>query len=261
MTGRRLVRRRNRRLDIRAATATLRRFPYHLVLVVVEHLADGQRLDRHRDHVLPRRRRDLGRAGEAGPDVRYLLVERDHHPERRRLALSGVLRRGLDRAVADLGDVTAEGPVRHGVDGHLRHLSNGHRRDFRLVYFNFGLDDRHVGDRQQHRSGIVHRPEHRGLALFDATAGDQAVHRGRDDDLIEVVLRGRQSGFLHLDPLLVGLDLLLACLQFGFADGDFVLGPFERFAGRQLFLPQFLRSLEVLASQIELRACLLHGRA
>ena len=77
-------------LDAFAAPAPRRLFADQLVLVVVEHLPHGQRLDRHRDDVLARRGRDLRRAGEAGTDVRHLLVERDHHFEGRRLALAAV---------------------------------------------------------------------------------------------------------------------------------------------------------------------------
>ena len=83
------------------------------------------------------------------------------------------------------------------------------RRDVGLVDLDLGLDQRHVGDGQQHRAGVVHRADDRRLALLDVAAGDDAVHRRGDDDLGQVVPRRRQAGLLLLDLLFLCLDLLL----------------------------------------------------
>ncbi len=72
------------------SAAARRLFVHERAGLVEEHLADGQRLNRHRDRLLARSGGDLRRAGEAGTDVRHLLVERDHHLEGRRLPLAGV---------------------------------------------------------------------------------------------------------------------------------------------------------------------------
>ena len=57
-----------------------RRLADDAALVVEHHLAHGRRLNRHRQRVVARRGRDLGGAGEAGPDVRDLAVERAASP-------------------------------------------------------------------------------------------------------------------------------------------------------------------------------------
>ena len=53
-------------------------------------------------------------------------------------------------------------------------------RDVGLVDLDFRLDDRHVGERQQHGAGVVHRADDRGLAFLDVAAGDDAVDRRLD---------------------------------------------------------------------------------
>ena len=121
----------------------------------VQQFAHGQRLNRHRGRLLACCRRDLGGAREAGTDVRHGLVDRNHDLERRRLTLSSILRRRLDRAVADLRDVALEGPVRHRVDGDLRRLSELHRRDFGLVDLDLGLEQRHIGDRHALMASVL----------------------------------------------------------------------------------------------------------
>ena len=73
----------------RAGPWALRRvglgIPDDVALFVHDHFADGRRLDRHGDHVLARRGRDLGGARESGPDFGNLRVERDVDLEVRRL--------------------------------------------------------------------------------------------------------------------------------------------------------------------------------
>ena len=110
-----------------AALHRRRRLVDERALLVEQHLAHGERLDRHRDDVPARGGRDLCRAREARADVGHRLVDRDHHLEVRGLALPVVCVRGrLDRAVADLGDVALEHPVGHRVDRHDRLLADRH---------------------------------------------------------------------------------------------------------------------------------------
>ena len=52
------------------------RLLHDLPVRVVDQLAHGDGRNRHRDDVLARRGRDVGRAGEAGPHVGNLLVDR-----------------------------------------------------------------------------------------------------------------------------------------------------------------------------------------
>ena len=47
------------------------------------------------------------------------------------------------------------------VDRDLRLLAELHVRDVGLVDLDLRLDDRHVGERQQHRAGVVHRADRR----------------------------------------------------------------------------------------------------
>ena len=52
-----------------------------------------------------------------------------------------------------------------------------HERDVGFVDFDLGLDHRHVGDRQQHGAGVVHRADDDVLAFFDVAPRDDAVER------------------------------------------------------------------------------------
>src|SRR5687768_1220669 len=74
-----------------------------LALRVEQQFSDRQCLDRYRRDVLFLRRRDLGRAGESGTDIRHLLVKRNHDLEGCCLSLSALLRVRLNGTVADLG--------------------------------------------------------------------------------------------------------------------------------------------------------------
>ena len=104
-------------------------------------------------------------------------------------------------------------------------------------------------------AGVVHRADDGGLALFDAAAGDQAVHRRRDDDLIQVVARRRQARLFLLDALLVCFDVLRrAASEIRLANGDLVLRSLEVLLRRQSFLPEVLLTLQVLARELEVRA-------
>ena len=83
---------------------------------VVDQLAHGHRLDRHGHRLGPRRRRDVGGAGEAGTHLGDLAVDRHRDLEVGR-GLAGLPGGGLDdRAVADLGHLAGEGLVRDRVD-------------------------------------------------------------------------------------------------------------------------------------------------
>ena len=76
-------------------------------------------------------RRDLGRAREAGPHFGNLAVDRDRDLEVRRRA-RGAGAGGLDRAVADLGDLAGEHPIGNRVDLDLRDLAQSARTGCRF---------------------------------------------------------------------------------------------------------------------------------
>ena len=152
------------------------RFAHDGALLVDDDLTHRGRLDRHGDHALPRGRGDLRRAGEPRTHVGDLLVEREHDLEVGRHGRGG-LTGGLDRAVADLGDLRGERAARHRVDGDLGLLPELDGGDVGLVHLDLGLDDRHVRHREQHRAGVVHRPGHRGFPFFDIAAGHDAGDR------------------------------------------------------------------------------------
>ena len=58
--------------------------------------------------------------------------------------------------------------------------------DVGFVHFHFRFDDRHVGDRQQHRAGIVHRADDGRFPFLDVAAGDDPGDRRLDAYLAEV---------------------------------------------------------------------------
>ena len=257
-----LVGRAQRRFEIRSAATAVRRLANHLALVVVEHLAHRQRLNRHCHDVLPLRRRNFRGARESRTDVGHRFLERDDHLERGGLSLSRVLRRaGLDRAVADLRHTSLERSIGNGVDRDLGFLLERDARDLCLVHFDFCFDHRHVGDRQQDRSRVVHRSDDGGLSLFDAAAGHQTVHGCRDDDLIQVVARRRQARLFLLDALLVCFDVLRPGPEIRLANGDLILRFLEVLLRRQSFLPEVLLTLQILARELQVCAALLDGRA
>src|SRR5438093_310910 len=116
----------------------------------------------------------------------------------------------LNRTVADLGDLAAERLVMHRVDGDLGRLVEHDGWDVRFVDLYLRFDHRHVGNRQQHRAGIVHRPDDDVLALLDVATGHDAIHRGGGDDLAQVVARGLELSLLLQDLLLARLNVLHA---------------------------------------------------
>ena len=62
---------------------------------------------------------------------------------------------------------------------------------------------RHVGERQQHRAGVVHRADHRRFAFLDVAARDDAVDRRFDADLAQVVAGALERRALLVDPALL----------------------------------------------------------
>src|SRR6185503_13494793 len=147
--GARRCRYRRRDAGAEAEPARLRRprLVNDVAFLVVQQLAHRERLNRNSHRLRPLRRRDLGGAGEAGAHFGNLAVERDHYFEVGGGARAGLLAAGgLDRAVADLGDVTGVGLALDRVDGDLGHLADPDNRDIGFVDFDFGFDDRHVSD-------------------------------------------------------------------------------------------------------------------
>jgi hypothetical protein len=257
---RRLRRRRRRGCD--ATLAQRRWLPNERPAGIEEQFAYRERLDRHGHDTVFRGGRDLGGAREARTNVRHLVFDRYHDLEGGRLPL--LLRgrlRGLDRAVANLGDSPLERPVRHRIDGLSGRLPERDRRNVGFVHFDFRLEQRHVGDGQEHRPGVVHRADDGRLAFLDVAACHQTVHRRRDDDLIQVVARGREAGTLLADLLLAGVDVLLARLQIGLPDGNVVLCPLECLTSRQAVLPQLLLAAQRRPCQLEHGIGLFHVRA
>src|SRR2546428_5527474 len=124
-------------------------FLHHLPIRIVDQLPDGDRRDRDGHHALTRGRGDVGRAGEARAHVNDGLIEDHNHLEVRRLRAGRRAGRRLNRAVADLADVTLERFLGDGVDRDLRQLADLDVRDVRFVDFDLRLNDRHVGERQQ----------------------------------------------------------------------------------------------------------------
>ena len=150
----------------------------------------------------------------------------------------------LNRAVADLGDVALERPVGNRVDRDLRLLAELHVRDVGLVDLDLGLDHRHVGQRQQHRAGVVHRADDGRFAFLDVAARDDAVDRRFDADLAEIVARALER---RRAPDRCGSPARRpACSRSCSADSadfDVVLGLLERLARRQLLAPEILLAL------------------
>src|SRR3989442_782920 len=212
LSGRRLGGR-HAGLDRGGATSAARgrRLVNEIARLVEEHLPYGESLNRDRYRLRASGRRDLGGAREAGTHVRHLLFERDHDLEIGCLPLPRGLRpRLLNRTVADLGDLAPERLVMHRVDGDLGRLVEHDGWDVRFVDLYLRFDHRHVGNRQQHRAGIVHRPDDDVLALLDVATGHDAIHRGGDDDLAQVVARGLELSLLLQDLLLARLNVLHA---------------------------------------------------
>ena len=95
----------------------------------------------------------------------------------------------------------------------LRRLAELHVRDVGFVDFDFGLDDRHVGQRQQHGAGVVHRADHRRFAFLDVAARHDAFDGRLDADLAQVVLRVVERRALLHDAAVLRLGALVALLQ------------------------------------------------
>ena len=178
------------------------------------------------------RGRDLRRAREARAHFRDFLVERDDDLEVRRLR-GRVEPAVLDRAVADLGHLAGERLTGHRVDRDLGRLPNLDARNVGLVDLDFRLDDRHVGDRQQHGAGVVHRADDDRFPLLDVAARDDAVDRRLDAHLAQIEARALRRRALGLHPQLLRAELLFLRPQIRLAQLEFVLRALERLARRQ----------------------------
>ena len=116
------------------------------------------------------------------------------------------------------------------------------------------LNDAHVGERQQHGAGVVHRADDRGLAFLNVPARHDAVDGRLDAHLAQIVARALEAGALLVDSRFLRVDLPLAFLERRFRGADVVLRALERFARRELLLPELLLAREVLLRLIELHA-------
>jgi hypothetical protein len=185
-------------------------------------------------------RGDFGGAGEAGPHFGDLGVEGDRDLEVRRLRRAR--RRSLDRAVADLGHLAGEGLA--GIASIVTlATAELHVRDVGLVDFDFRLDDRHVGDRQQHRAGVVHRadddrfPSSMFRRVMMPVIGDSMR------TLLRFSLRVLERRLLPASCAALGLDLPLGGVSRP-AHPAPVLGVVQRFLRRQALLAELLLAVE-----------------
>ena len=155
-----------------------------------------------------RRGRDSAEQVKPGTHFRNLLVELHRHLEVRRL-LSGWRRApscwiGLLPISVTLPVNVWSGSASIVI---LADLADLHRRDVGLVDFDLRLDDRHVGERQQLRAGVVHRADDDVFAFLDVAARDDAVERRQQRHLPQVVLAGVERRRFLLDHLFARPDL------------------------------------------------------
>ena len=127
-------------------------------------------------------------------------------------------------------------------------------RDVGLVDFDLRLDHRHVGDLQQDRAGVVHRADHRRLALLDVPARDDAVDRRLDADLAEIGLGVLERRLLLLRAQLQRAEVLLLRGEVGLAHRQVGLRLFERFLRRQPALGEVLLAAVGVLGLLERRA-------
>src|SRR5258706_15317927 len=250
------LRGRSHRFDARGpspAPAVGRRF--HDLPVVVEHeLAHGDGGNRHGRHVLSDRRRDVSGAREALPHVRNVAVDHDDDLEVGRLPRPRVGARGLNRAVADFRDMAGKALVGQRVDRDLRELADHNVGNVALIHLDFCLNHAHIGQREENRAGVVHRADHSGLALLDVPARDDPVDWRFDANLAQVVSRVLEARALLLDARFLRRDLVLPLVVPRLVRSHIVFRSFERFARRQLLLPQILLAIERLLGLIDLHA-------
>ncbi len=145
--------------------------------------------------------------------------------------------------------------VRDRINRDLRALPELHVRHVGLVDLDLGLDDPHVRQRQQHRAGVVHRPDDGRFTFLDVAAGDDAVDWRLDALLAQVVARAFEPGALLIDPARLRRGGLVTLLQGRFRRLHVVHRPVERVARRQLLRPVLL-----LPRQRRLRLLQLHPR-
>src|SRR6185437_5673274 len=118
--------------------------------------AHGERLDRNAERVLFFCRLDLGGDWTTRPQTCGRMVKRDDHFEiasflrvRGGLRHRSVAGAAQDGFVADGSDFAGECFVRDGVNGDFRGLAVAHIRDVRLIDFDFGRYNTHIGEREQ----------------------------------------------------------------------------------------------------------------
>ncbi len=90
-----------------------------------------------------------------------------------------------------------------------------HERDVGFVDFDLRFDHRHVGHRQQHGTGIVHRADDDVLADFDVASSDDAIERRLEPRLRQRMTGAGQTRLLLTQLLLTRLDFLFTRAQFG----------------------------------------------
>ena len=63
------------------------------------------------------------------------------------------------------------------INRHFGNLTDRDAGHVRFIYFYFGLNDRHVGDRHQDSPLIVHRSNDDSFTFVDVPPGHEAVDR------------------------------------------------------------------------------------
>ena len=112
----------------------------------------------------------------------------------------------MNRALGDLGDPANENAIGERIDLHVRAVTDLDVGDVGLVNLDHSLHRGQVGNGQEHRPGVVHRPDDRGLALLyveprHASGDGRLDYRFRQSipGLLEVGLRLQGSELRGLE--------------------------------------------------------------
>ena len=179
--------------------------------------ANDQRLDRNGHHLGSRTGDDVGGGREAGPHVRWRILDLNLHLEIHRLGAAADAETIVahDRAGADFGDQSGERLVRIGIDGDIGALADLDVGNIGLVDLHHGLNHAHIGNGEQLSPGIVHGSDDGDFALLDRKRGDDAIHRRDHRGLGERVTGGGDVGPGLIDSTLGGRHTRLRRIEKG----------------------------------------------
>src|SRR5579872_6088391 len=129
------------------------------------------------------------------------MVKRDDHFEvASLLRVRGGLRHrsvagaAQDGFVADGSDFAGECFVRDGVNGDFRGLAVAHIRDVRLIYFNFGRYNTHIGEREQEAALRILNAWDDVFADANGNVADQTADRSEVSGLMKNVCGANERG-------------------------------------------------------------------